>query len=310
MNSENALSDLRRMVAEATTKKKELQESFQKLSDSLVETCDGIDIEAETELVTFSSCEPADLFEHGYLQFRTGDGIRICYRDQDDCQNEAQNPQPYEGGHFKIRGCDDVPVEWLRIAVASGRLEELLQNVTTALRQHVADLHLAAQAVQRPIASPTLAIGSTFSEIATQIGYETVVEDWKSAERDIVSDPANAISRACSLIETVCKHLIADLQVDLPADQSIQPLFKAAARALGLDPTQQANSELQGLCRGLATVVQNLGVLRTRFSTAHGRGPSQKPMSPSHARLAVNTAGSVSTFLMEQWHDTQLSKIG
>lgn len=307
MKSDNALEELRRLVAEATTKKKDLQESFKKLSETLVEACSNVDIDAETKIVAFSSCEPAGLFEHGYVQFRADDGIRFFYRDQDDCLNEAQSPEPYGGGHFKIRGCDDVPVEWLRIAVASGRLEELLQNVTTQLRTQIADLTLAAQTVELSVESPTLAIGSAFSEIGKEIGYASVVEDWKTAHSDVVSDPANAISRACSLTESVCKHLIADLKADLPADQSIHPLFKAAARALGLDPTQQADAELKGLCGGLATVAQNLGALRTKFSTAHGQGPSDKPLTSSHARLAVNAAGNICTFLMELWHNTKPS---
>jgi hypothetical protein len=200
-----------------------------------------------------------------------------------------------------------VPIEWLRRSVAAGKVSELIERVGAELQRHAEGMHNAAMTVQQLTATPTLAVGAAFTEVASQIGYQTVVQDWRAAAGDIVLDPPNAIARACSLTESVCKHLLADLGVDLPADQSIQPLFKATAKALGLDPAEQADPELKGLCRGLSTVAQNLGALRTNFSTAHGSGPNHTPLTTSHARLAVNAAGNISTFLMEQWQGRKQS---
>ena len=307
MKGDQFIEQIRTLVKQASSKDAELRNAFSRLSETLVEICKDVSIWGESGQITFWECEPTGEFEHGYLGFRSEDGIQVCHRDMYDCMAEADNPDPY-GSHYKFRDFNEVPTEWLRRAVAAGKLEEVLAKIRTELQKHVADLSDASHSVQRLIDTPTQAIGSTFSNLAQELGYDSIVQDWRSAESSIASDPPTAIARACSLVETVCKHLLAELGVDEPADKSIHPLFKATARALGLDPEGQADSELKGLCGGLASVAQHIGSLRTKFSTAHGSGPDQTQLGPSHARLAVNAAGNLSTFFMEQWKAREAKK--
>src|SRR2546430_7010019 len=53
-----------------------------------------------------------------------------------------------------------------------------------------------------------------------------------------------------------------------------------------------------GVCRGLQTVATQVGTLRTHHSDAHGQPPTKPPLTSYHARLAVDAAGVLSTFLM------------
>lgn len=300
MCKEDLLSELRGLAADVTAQEGKLREHFRRLSDSLIEIFKGIEISGESGLVTFWECEPMGDFEHGHLTFSSENGIRVSYCDLHGCMAEADQPDPYNS---RYTSCDskEVPIDWLRRAVAEGKLDELLDNLCAELRKHVMGLGGASQAVERLIATPTRAIGTAFADVACEIGYESLVDDWRTAEGEILTDPASAITRACSLVETVCKHLLEKLGRSLPADKSIYPLFKTTAKELGLDPAEQANPELKGLCGGLATVVQQIGALRTKFSTAHGNSPDDKPLTFSHARLTVNAAGVIAAFLMEQW---------
>ncbi len=47
------------------------------------------------------------------------------------------------------------------------------------------------------------------------------------------------------------------------------------------------------------TIVVAVGTLRTHAGTAHGRGPGDKPITFTQARLAVNAAGILATYLMD-----------
>jgi hypothetical protein len=132
--------------------------------------------------------------------------------------------------------------------------------------------------------------------------------DWKEAQSAIYINLEAAITRASSLIETICKHILHNLNVELPNKEGIQELFKAASSALDLDPSKQVNHELKDLCSGLITVVQNLGTLRNKFGIAHGKDPAYIGLSDSQARLAVNAAGVAATFIMERWQQTKKAK--
>ena len=47
------------------------------------------------------------------------------------------------------------------------------------------------------------------------------------------------------------------------------------------------------------TLVVGVGALRTHAGSAHGKVPGQQPITFSQARLAVNAAGVLATFLMD-----------
>ncbi|UUO07889.1 abortive infection family protein [Blastopirellula sp. J2-11] len=300
MSEHEALEALQRIASELSVSESALRQRLRQLSNSLATICQGIDVYGSSKDTNLWSCEPTGDFVFGHFSFSPEAGITLSCRDNYDCIADAEKPDPC-GPTYSSKNIDASPIEWLQRAVAAGQLGELLQVIGARLNARLTDVSHAADLASRCLANPTLAIGATFSDVAQQIGYVSVVQDWKSAMDDIATDPASAIARACSLTESVCKHLLDDLGIDRPNDQSISPLFKTTASALDLDPANQAEEELRKLCGGLASAVQNLGALRTKFSLAHGQGPNDTRLTAAHARLAVNAAGNISTFLMEQW---------
>jgi hypothetical protein len=127
------------------------------------------------------------------------------------------------------------------------------------------------------------------------------IQRMQSAVED---DPALAIGTAKELVESVCKTILEQRQIGFPEDADIGQLVKETRKALGLIPESIPNSakgaeSIRRLLSNLGNVAQGLGELRNLYGTGHGKGGAVKGLSPRHARLAVGTAATLSTFLFE-----------
>lgn len=125
-----------------------------------------------------------------------------------------------------------------------------------------------------------------------------VTELWMKAlqRRDV--DPEGAITAARSLVETVCKHILDSLgEVHSPSDD-LPKLYKTAANALNLGPSQHTEQQFKQILSGCQTVVYGLGSLRNALGDAHGPGKVFAKPAPRHAELAVNIAGTMASFLI------------
>lgn len=127
-------------------------------------------------------------------------------------------------------------------------------------------------------------------------GVHTV---WTKALSRRASDPEGAITVARTLMETVCKRILDDLQIEYTDTEDLPKLYSMAAKALNLAPSQHAEEPIKAILGGAMNLVNGIGTLRNRLSDSHGRGGKPVRPSPRHASLAVNTAGAVATFLVE-----------
>jgi hypothetical protein len=118
------------------------------------------------------------------------------------------------------------------------------------------------------------------------------------------SDPALAIGTAKELVETVCKTILEQRNVDFPDDADIGLLVKETRKALGLIPESVPSAAkgaetVRRLLSNLGNVAQGLGELRNLYGTGHGKSGASRGLSPRHARLAVGAAATLATFLLE-----------
>ena len=81
--------------------------------------------------------------------------------------------------------------------------------------------------------------------------------------------------------------------------QDLQPVFKVVRAGLGIDPGSVEDQDLQRIISGLFSIVDGIGALRTHAGSAHSEGRKGYKQEPRHARLAANSANTVSTFVME-----------
>lgn len=140
-------------------------------------------------------------------------------------------------------------------------------------------------------------------------GLHECERDFKRALAHVETDPDQALASASSFLESICKAILHDLGLPCPATQAITSLVAVATRALQLSPDQHADVEIKRILGGLSNVASGIGVIRTKFSAAHGRGPSQARLWSRHARLSINAAAAVALFLLETHRERGTPKV-
>jgi hypothetical protein len=122
---------------------------------------------------------------------------------------------------------------------------------------------------------------------------------WSSALERRENDPEGAITLARTLLEDTCKFIIVELQETCPEDDDLPRLYRKTASLLNLAPdlhTEQIFKQILGNCQ---SIVESLGAMRNKLSDAHSTGPLRARPTARHAKLAVNLAGTMATFLAE-----------
>jgi hypothetical protein len=147
------------------------------------------------------------------------------------------------------------------------------------------------------------------SKVAT-LDFDTVQMEIARALPSVSSDPEDAVTAACSLIEAVCRSILVELTLPLPPKKDIDGLLKAVQEPLGLSPGRtdlnpEIEADIRQILGGLTSVTKGLGALRTHAGDAHGREKRHKRIDPRIARLAINSASSISLFLIETWERMQ-----
>lgn len=134
-------------------------------------------------------------------------------------------------------------------------------------------------------------------------GLPAARDDFERAMETVDSDPAQAIASSSSTLESICKEILDCFGESYPRDESLQPLLKAVFTQMGLSPDSHADPEIKRILGGLLSAAVGIGVLRTKFSSAHGRGRTQHNarLAPRHARMAVHATSTIGLFLIETY---------
>lgn len=135
----------------------------------------------------------------------------------------------------------------------------------------------------------------------SKLDRDEVSRIWQRAIQRLVDDPEGAITSARTLLETVCKHILDDSKIPYEEDADLPKLYRLTAERLTLAPSQHSEQFIKQTLGGCQTVVQGLATMRNRYGDAHGKGLNHYRPAPRHAELAVNLAGTMSTFLVETW---------
>ena len=150
---------------------------------------------------------------------------------------------------------------------------------------------------------PVLTELAGLSEI---IDFDTVSRDLDRALASSQTDPEDAVTAACSTIESVCRSILIELGQPLPAKKDVQGLYNAVRQPLGLSTDRSdidpiLANDVRQILSGLATVVSGVGALRTHGGDAHGREKGYARIDSRISRLAINAASTAALFLIETW---------
>lgn len=134
-----------------------------------------------------------------------------------------------------------------------------------------------------------------------KFNQEYINSQWRKALDRKVEDPEGAITMCRTLIETTCKFILDSLNIIYKDDIELPKLYKLTAENLNLAPDQHTEQIFKQILGGCQTVVEGLGALRNKLSDSHGKKTSQTKPTSRHAELAVNLAGTMTTFLLETY---------
>jgi hypothetical protein len=137
------------------------------------------------------------------------------------------------------------------------------------------------------------------SDVLKSFDSDGVHAVWKKALDRRSSDPEGAITVARTLLETVCKRILDEQEINYSDKEDLPKLYSMTAKVLNLAPDQHSEDAIKAILGGAMAVVNGIGTLRNKLSDSHGRGGRPVKPSPRHASLAVNMAGALSTFVVE-----------
>lgn len=165
-----------------------------------------------------------------------------------------------------------------------------------AIKQHLFDEFQPV--IERLESAPRSPSDNQASEAIAQFDTIYVAEIWQQALERRVSNPDAALTSARNLLESVCKHILDDLEVGYDEKADLPKLYKLTAGQLNLAPSQHTEKVFKQILGGCTAVVEGLGSVRNKLGDAHGKGRKPVRPAPRHAELAVNLAGSMATFLI------------
>jgi hypothetical protein len=137
------------------------------------------------------------------------------------------------------------------------------------------------------------------SDLTARFGSEAVNEEIERIRLNLDTDPSAAITASRALVESSCKAVLERMGQSVNDKDELPALYKKAAAALRLDPTQHEEAIYKQTLQGLVSSVQGLAELRNKMGSAHGKGVKAVRPAPRHARLAAGAAYTIAIYLAE-----------
>lgn len=167
-------------------------------------------------------------------------------------------------------------------------------------------LEVASRTMRLVELADTAPVTSELSAMAAGIDFDTVCRDLDRALRAAIDDPEIAVTAACAVVESVCRSILVELDVEMPSKQDISGLYRAVRDPLGLDPMKEGLApeivnDVKAVLSGLSTSVQSVGSLRTHVGGAHGKERGFKRIDARIAKLAIHSSSAIALFLIETW---------
>lgn len=127
--------------------------------------------------------------------------------------------------------------------------------------------------------------------------------EFNRALSNVNSEPREAVSAACNILESLFKVYITDEGLEMPQKQDLQNVWKAVRGNLGFEPGSIEDDDLKRILSGILSVVDGIGAFRTHASSAHGQGRKIYNIKSRHARLAIHSAHTIALFVQETWDE-------
>lgn len=153
------------------------------------------------------------------------------------------------------------------------------------------------------ISDGSSAPSKSLQELIKGRNIPAIEAEFNRALANVNSEPREAVSAACNILESMFKVYIADENLDMPQKQDLQNVWKVVRGDLGFEPGSIEDDDLKKILSGILSVVDGIGAFRTHASSAHGQGRKLYNIRPRHARLAIHSAHTIALFVLETWDE-------
>jgi len=143
----------------------------------------------------------------------------------------------------------------------------------------------------------------SLSELINGRNIPAIETEFFRALENVNSQPREAVSAACNILESIFKIYITDEQLEMPRKQDLQGVWGVVRDDLGFEPGRLEDNDLKKILTGILSVVDGIGAFRTHASSAHGQGRKMYKLKPRHARLAIHSAHTLAVFVLETWEE-------
>lgn len=118
------------------------------------------------------------------------------------------------------------------------------------------------------------------------------------------SHPSDAIGKAKELIESCCRTILIEKEIEINKNWSIDDLTKKVFEQIHIMPKNVSDSlpeadVLRQLYGNLRAMVKHIAEVRNIYGTGHGRDVSFEGLEARHARLIVGMSTTLVNFLWE-----------
>jgi hypothetical protein len=217
------------------------------------------------------------------------------------------------GEHHTMRTIIESAADPRDFVTEPDKLTKLIEHLNQYLIFDGLELQHQGQRVRLVQAGTSAPVLAALAQKTQTIDFDTVQRDLERANTSATSDPEDAVTAACSVIESVCRSVLVELEVGLPDKRDLIGLFKAVREPLGLSPGRtdlpaEVAEDVRQVLSGLHTMVQGIGALRTHAGDAHGRERGYRRIDARIARLAIHSASAVALFIIETWQQKYPTK--
>ena len=141
------------------------------------------------------------------------------------------------------------------------------------------------------------------AELLRSFNEESVHRIWQKALDRRATDPEGAITSARTLLESVCKHILTKRGIRFESGWDLPKLYRESAKTLKLSAEKNQDETIRSIFGSVANIIKGIGTLRNQSGDAHASDPGVIRADSRHAKLAVNLAGTVATFLVESFSE-------
>lgn len=117
-------------------------------------------------------------------------------------------------------------------------------------------------------------------------------------------NPTEAIGKAKELIESCCKTILDENEVEWDKNWDVGQLTSETVKLLKLMPrdipdSAPSSTEIKAILGNLRGIATNLAALRNPYGSGHGKSATYKGLEERHAKLAVGSSITLASFLWD-----------